>query len=158
MQSRVSQSVSNFRFFNIFIIMHAHWRPKTPKTSKFSRILAKIATKIEWCANFLRCTVSKLFKIKCQFFAVRFLCPSSAKHKYTVPLKNLLFLNYYTSKSLFLLFWKCVKNAPKHFVFKVVNPLQKITSWFFFLLQNKTSLFFRRSKLNSHLAKRTFHL
>ena len=50
-----------------------------------------------------------------QVFAVRFLCPSSSKRKFTVPPKNILFLNYCTSKILiFYFFCTCAKNGQSH--------------------------------------------
>ena len=86
-------------FFNIFIIRQAHLPPKVPKLVNFRWSLEKSQLEIELC---------------------------SSKHNFTVPLKNVLFLNYYFSK--ILIFFKCAKNAP-----------------------NKC---FRRSKHNSYLAKR----
>ena len=42
--SRVSQYVSHFRCFNIFIMRQAYSRPKVPNKSKFWHIIAKFAS------------------------------------------------------------------------------------------------------------------
>ena len=44
--TRVSQYVSNFRFYNVFIIRQAHLLPKTPKQANFCIFLQNLQAKI----------------------------------------------------------------------------------------------------------------
>ena len=88
-QYRVGQNISNFQRFHT-VIRQAHLYPKVPKLANFRRSLAEI----EWCANFLALRSDKTKQDREQFFAVRFVCPSSSKHNFTVPLKKVLFLNF----------------------------------------------------------------
>ena len=88
-QYRVGQNISNFQRFHT-VIRQALFYPKVPKLANFRRSLAEI----EWCANFLALRSDKNKQDREQFFAVRFVCPSSSKHNFTVPLKKVLFLNF----------------------------------------------------------------
>ena len=88
-QYRVGQNISNFQRFHT-VIRQALFYPKVPKLANFRRSLAEI----EWCANFLALRSDKTKQDREQFFAVRFVCPSSSKHNFTVPLKKVLFLNF----------------------------------------------------------------
>ena len=45
--TRVSQYVSDFRFFNVFIIRHAHFLPKTPEQANFCILLQNLQAKIK---------------------------------------------------------------------------------------------------------------
>ena len=53
MFTRVSQSGSNFRFVNVFIIRQAHLFSKTPKQANFCISLQNSQAEIELCANIL---------------------------------------------------------------------------------------------------------
>ena len=88
-QYRVGQNISNFQRFHT-VIRQALFYPKVPKLANFRRSLAEI----EWCANFLALRSDKNKQDREQFFAVRFVCPSSSKHNFTVPLIKVLFLNF----------------------------------------------------------------
>ena len=97
---RVSQYESNFCLFNVFIIIQAH------SCAVFIIIHAHL------CANFLALRCDKTLQDREPIFAVRFLCPSFQNITWhlTVPLKNILFLNYCTSK----IYFKTCKNAQRH--------------------------------------------
>ena len=82
--NRVSQYVTNFRFFNVFITSQAHLRPKVLKKAICCRSLQNLQAEIDCCANFL--AVTKLYKIESQLFAVRFLCQSYSKANFTISL------------------------------------------------------------------------
>ena len=60
--TRVSQYVSNFRFYNVFIIRQAHLLPK-PETSKFFAYSCKICKqKFSNVRIFNHCTMTKILK------------------------------------------------------------------------------------------------
>ena len=82
--NRVSQYVTNFRFFKVFITSQAHLRPKVLKKAICCRSLPNLQAEIDCCANCL--AVTKLYKIESQLFAVRFLCQGYSKANFTISL------------------------------------------------------------------------
>ena len=104
--NRVSQYVSDFRFFYSFIMRQPHLLPQVPKLANFCISLQNLRAEIELCVNFLGyCAVTKLHKIENQYFSVSVLCPSSSKQKLTVPLeKHTVFELLHLQNSFFKLF------------------------------------------------------
>ena len=105
--SRRSQYVYNFRFFNIFISLLTS---QSPETSKFLKILAKIASG-NWITSI------------CEFFSTALWRSHKRSRANSLQLglqnitslysKKVLLLNYYTSKILiFTCLQKCQK-SPK---------------------------------------------
>ena len=91
---RMSQHVEIFIFFNVFIIRQAHLPPKVLKQTYFRISLQNSRAEIELCENILALRCDKTIKDRELIFVVRFLSPSSSKHKFTIPIKNILVLNY----------------------------------------------------------------
>ena len=80
-QSMVIRS-QKFSNFNVFTIRPGHLRPIVQKQANFCESWHKLQTEIE-------CSVPQLYKS--QFFAIRFLCPSSSKLNLTVLLNCSVF-------------------------------------------------------------------
>ena len=54
LSTRVSHKIAqHLRFFNVFIIRHAHLFPKVLKQANFGRSLQNSRAEIEFCANIL---------------------------------------------------------------------------------------------------------
>ena len=105
-----------FRFSNVFITRPARLLPKVPKHVNFCRSLQN------------------------SFFS-KFLSPTSLKHKFTIPLNNILISYYSIAPPKSLLFFNFFANVPKNaqghkkdrydfstikFVFKRKNLFKKI--------------------------------
>ena len=113
---------------------------------------------------FLAFHCDKTMQYREPIFAISFLCQSSLIHNITVPLKNILFLNYKTSSILIFTFLlMCQKRIKKKklepkarienntipMLLKVVKPLQKIISTNSFFI--KLALFYVSSGQNTIL-------
>ena len=140
--SRVSQHESNVRFFNVFIIRQAHLRPNVPKRARFRRSLQNSQAEIELWANFLALRWDKTIQYRALIFEVRFLCPSSSKHNFTVSLKKYtVFELFHLQNPNFYLFCKCAQSHKRisnkgqiwkqHYQISIkqFKPLLIIISW-----------------------------
>ena len=122
-----------------------------------SYIVANSQAEIELCTNFLALHCDKTITYRQPICAVRFLCPSSSKHNFTVPLKIILFLNYCTFKIFIMTFLQICQNAERYNKLKTKARYENSTVKLVFeKLSNpyRTSfpLCFSRSKHNSQLA------
>ena len=166
----MSQYVSNVRFFNVFTIRQAKLRSIVPKQANFRRSLENRELK---CADFLAFHCDKTMQYREPIFAISFLCQSSWIHNITVPLKNILFLNYKTSSILIFTFFADVpkthkekkietkgQNWKQHYPNVIKSSETFAENYFNKFIFHKigTFLCFLRSKHNSHLAKGCFQL
>ena len=85
------------------------------KQAIFCRSLQSFQAEIELCANILSLQCDKTIKDRELIFVVRFLSPSSLKHKVTILLKKHTdFELLHLQNPSFYFFCKCAKKAQTH--------------------------------------------
>ena len=99
---RMSQYVPNFRFFNVFLIMQAHFHSKVPKHANFRRSLQYSRAEIKLCANFLA--------LRCDKTQQGSYDQVLQNMTWQFSLKDILFLN---SKIIIFTFLANVPKMPK---------------------------------------------